>query len=119
VSVKVTSNISKIELDVGTKSNLFVRFLLDEVEKISDPITPKKEGPLRQGTLKLVSGNQYIRRGTIIWLKEYAAAQEVGTTRGHPIKRYTTPGTGKAYALRGAQGAVLTAGTIMRKAGLF
>ncbi len=118
MSVKVTSNVPRIKLDVGTESSLFVRFMLDEVERYSDPVTPKKEGALRQGTLKTVSGNQHIRRGTISWIKEYAAAQEVGTTRGHQITKYTTPGTGKHYALRGVQRAVVNSSKVMRKAGL-
>lgn len=118
MSVKITDNTPKIELDTSTKVGLFCRFILDEVEKNSDPLTPKKEGYLRQGTVKTVSGNQYRRRGTIVWNKEYAAAQEVGTTRGFPISKYTTPGTGKNYALRGAQKAVLNASAIFRKAGL-
>lgn len=118
MSVKITDNTPKIQLTQQQQVGLFCRFILDEVEKHSDPITPKKEGQLRRSTLKSVSGNQYMRRGTIKWDKEYAAAQEVGTTRGYPIKNYTTPGTGKNYALRGAQRAVQNAHGVMRKAGL-
>lgn len=118
MSVKITDNTPKIDLDTKTKINIFLRFFMDEVEKRSDPLTPKREGPLRQSTLKTVTGNQFMSRGTIKWVKEYAAAQEVGTTRGYPIRNYTTPGTGKNYALRGVQKATLDVGSIMRKAGL-
>lgn len=32
--------------------------------------------------------------------QEYAAAQEAGTVRGHPIRNYTTGGTGKGFFKR-------------------
>ena len=118
MSVKITDNSPQIILSMNQKVGLFCRFILDEVEKHSDPITPKKEGKLRQSTVKTVSGNQFVRRGTIVWNKEYAAAQEVGTTRGFPIVNHTTPGTGPNYALRGAQKAVINAGAVFKKAGL-
>lgn len=119
MSVKITDNTPMIKFDMDVKTDLFLRFLLDEVEKNSDPLTPKKEGPLRQSTLKTTKGsNQFIRRGQIEWRKEYAAAQEAGTTRGYPIRHYTTPGTGKDYALRGAIKAVAASGALMRKVGL-
>lgn len=106
-----------IENDRST--NLFIRFLLDDVEKQSTPLTPMNEGPLRQSTMKTLAGsNQYVTKGTIQWNKEYAAAQEVGTTRGHQITKYTTPGTGKNFALRGVQRAVSNSSGTMRKAGL-
>lgn len=117
MSVKITDHTPMIGFDTKTRINIFLRMFMDEVEKHSDPITPKREGPLRQSTLKTVSGNQYIQRGTIKWLKEYAAAQEVGTTRGFQIRNYTTPGTGKNYALRGTQKAMMNVGFVLRKAG--
>lgn len=118
MSVKIKDNTPKIQLEMNQKVNLFCRLILDVVEQYSDPLTPKKEGKLRQSTLKTVSGNQFIQRGTIVWDKEYAAAQEVGTTRGFEIRNYTTSGTGKGYATRGAQRAVMLAGSVMRKVGL-
>lgn len=119
MSVKITDNVPKLLFETNVKTDLFLRFLLDEVEKYSDPLTPKKEGPLRQSTLKTTAGsNQFIRRGQIEWRKEYAAAQEAGTTRGFPIRNYTTPGTGKDYALRGVIKAVAASEMLMKKVGL-
>lgn len=114
MSVKVTSNAPLVLLTINRSANLFLRFLLDEVDKSAEPITPKKEGELRRGTLKTVSSS----RGSIKWAKEYAAAQEVGTIRGYPIKHYTTPGTGKAYARRGVEKAVRNVESIMQRARL-
>lgn len=118
MSVRITDNTPKIDFDTKTSINVFLRMFMDSVEKASDPMTPKREGPLRQSTLKVVTGNQFVQRGTMTWLKEYAAAQEAGTTRGHEIKNYTTPGTGKNYALRGVQKASLNVAFVLKQAGL-
>ncbi len=95
-------------------SSLFLRFFLDDIERYSEPITPKKDGYLRRSTIKSVLG----LTGTIMWDKEYAAAQEAGQTRGRPIRFYTTPGTGPKYAKKGVQKAMIHSKDTMRKAGL-
>lgn len=114
MSVKVTNNTPQIKFDMNTKIRLFLRYMLDEIERISDPLTPKKEGHLRRDILKVVQVNT----ASITWTKEYAAAQEVGTTRGFTIRNYTTPGTSSQFALRGVIKAVATAETTLRKARL-
>jgi Minor capsid protein len=68
--------------------------MLDAIDSEADSKTPKKEGNLRRDKLKQVLG----LHAEITWKKGYAAAQEVGTTRGYPIKNYSTPGTGAHYA---------------------
>ena len=114
MSVKIIDNTATVNLQNDLQASLFLRFFLDDVEKNSDPLTPKKEGQLRRGTVKSVLG----MKATIIWNKEYAAAQEAGTTQGHPITHYTTPGTGKAYAKRGVEKAMKNSQSTMRKARL-
>lgn len=96
------------------KGNLFLRYFLDDIEKYSDPITPKKEGFLRRSTIKSVLG----LNARIKWVKEYAAAQEAGQTRGRPIRFYTTSGTGPKYAKKGVQKAMIHVKDTMRKAGI-
>lgn len=114
MSVKVTDNTPIIQANMRVRSSLFLRFLMDDVESYSTPITPKKEGRLRESILKRVLG----LHGTMRWQKVYAAPQERGTIKGRPIRNYTTPGTGPDYALRGVQKAVIGAEKSMRKAGL-
>lgn len=114
MSVRITDNSAKIKLDTSQSVSLFLRYLLDDVDRFANPVTPKDQGRLRESPLKTVSGE----RGTIVWNKEYAAAQEAGTTRGYPMRHYTTPGTGPGYAEHGAQEAVKNAGSTMLKARL-
>lgn len=118
MSVKVTDNTPKVRLDMNTKVDLFLRFFMDSVDAIAEPRTPKKEGELRRGTLKTVGGGMMNRSGQMVWLKEYAAAQEVGTTRGHVIRNYTTPGTGPHFALNAVTKAILGQNVVLRKVGL-
>lgn len=112
--VKYTDNVPKLKDDIRTRTALFLRFFLDEVQKNADPMTPYDQGFLRRSPLKSVVGMQ----GTIQWVKEYAAAQEVGTTRGFAITNYTTPGTGAHYAEKAVQKAKETAPAVMARAGL-
>lgn len=114
MSVKYTDNTTLVAIDLERNSNLFLRFFLDDVDRIAEPKTPMKEGRLRQGTIKSVLG----LRGQIKWVKEYAAAQEVGTTRGFPIRNYTTPGTGPHYAENAVKKAILNSEATMRQARL-
>lgn len=118
MSVKITDNTPKIGLDTGAKVNLFLRFFMDEVDRLAEPITPKKEGELRRGTLKTVGGSTILRQGKMIWNKEYAAPQEAGTIKGHQITKYTTPGTGPSFALKSVTKAVAIQETVLRKVGL-
>lgn len=110
--LKYIDNTIKVKIDLNNKVPIFMRFFLEEVHKQADPITPKKLGRLRQGVRKTVTGNN----GKIEWIKEYAAAQEVGTTRGYPIQNYSTAGTGKNYAQRGVVKALKNSDDVLRKA---
>jgi hypothetical protein len=57
-------------------------------------ITPFKKGGLRGSVRHRKVG---VAEFEVTADKEYAAAQEVGTTRGHNIKNYTTGGTNKGW----------------------
>lgn len=114
MSVKVTDNTAAIKIQTAASTNTFLRLFLEAVHDYADPNTPKNEGPLREGVIKRVTGS----RGSIEWRKEYAAAQEVGTTRGFPMRNYTTGGTGKGFALGAVQKAVMQAEPIMKRARL-
>lgn len=57
-------------------------------------ITPFKKGGLRSSVRHRKVGVAHFE---VTADKEYAAAQEVGTTRGHAISKYTTAGTNKGW----------------------
>jgi hypothetical protein len=114
MSVRVTDNGAKLLVEVTTGAALFLRFLMDDVDKRAFPITPKKEGRLRESPLKQVLG----LHGRMEWKKVYAAPQEAGVIRGRQVRNYTTPGTGPHYAEKAVTGAVLNAEGTMRKARL-
>jgi hypothetical protein len=57
-------------------------------------ITPFKTGGLRSSVRHRKVG---VAAYEVTADKEYAAAQEAGTTRGHEIKNYTTPDTNKGW----------------------
>ena len=88
------SNVAKIKADNTVNLSLALRFMIEDIDRKAFPKTPKDKGNLRQDVLKTVLG----KSAFIVWNKEYAAAQEDGTTRGFPIANYTTPGTGAHYA---------------------
>lgn len=98
MSVAYKDNTLKLSAQFGQRANVFIRLMMDEVEGIADPNTPRRDGPLRQSKVKTVKR----KTGTMIWRKKYAAAQEAGQIkRGGQIivfKNYTTPGTGPHFA---------------------
>jgi hypothetical protein len=110
--VRVQDNSLRVITDMHRGVNLALRFMLDDIDRTASPKTPKKEGSLRGDVLKRVLG----LAGEIVWLKGYAAAQEVGTTRGSPIRNYTTPGTGAHYAENAVIEVAKRADTHFRKA---
>lgn len=115
MSVKVTDNTVQIKIDTQNKTGMFLRLLLEDVDTNASRITPRDQGFLHNSTQKTVLG----KRGTIKWLKKYASPQEAGIVgKGHPVRRYTTPGTGAHYAERSAMKSVINAGAIMKRAGI-
>lgn len=111
MSVKVTDNTPRVELEMNQRFSLFVRTMLDEIHHHSRPVTPKKYGNLRDDVVKTTRGT----KGKIVWDKVYAAVQERGMIKGRPIRNYTTAGTGPKYAEKGVRKAILRAGDTLRK----
>lgn len=89
MSVKVTSNVPQIKAEVNRNAALSLRFIVEDIQQISEPNTPMKTGDLRRNVLKQVLG----LHGLIKWLKDYAIYQEA-----KQFTNYTTPGTGPHYA---------------------
>lgn len=109
MSVKIHDNTATIVTDTLKGANLALRFMLEDVERIARPVTPKKEGNLRKDILKSVLG----LRGTIKWDKNYAIYQEK-----KQFKNYTTPGTGPHYAENSVKQVVANADKYFKKARL-
>lgn len=114
MSVKVTDYGGKVSLQINGNAAIFLRYFMDDVDKRAFPITPKKEGRLRESPMKQVLG----LHGRMEWKKVYALPQEAGVIRGHPVRHYTTPGTGPHFAEKAVKAAVQAAETTMRKARL-
>jgi hypothetical protein len=96
MSVKRVDNTAQVKNTIHQQMSLMLRLMLDDIYRMAQPITPKRRGPLSQQVTRTVLGLV----GSIEWNKSYAAAQEAGFTRGYPIKKYTTPGTGKGFAVK-------------------
>lgn len=87
--VKIVSNVAQISTDNDIGLSMALRFMIEDVERISKPFTPKDTGDLRKRILKQVLG----KTATITWGTEYAAYQE-----DNQYVNYTTPGTGPHFA---------------------
>jgi hypothetical protein len=109
VSVEVTDNTTAFEADVSQKTNVFLRLLLDAIDRKAEAKTPKRKGDLRRNKLKQVLGTQ----ATITWKQDYAAAQE---DRQH--RNYSTPGTGAHFAENAVKDALKEGDIYARQAGL-
>jgi len=84
---------AKVEL--STLSGM--RQLIEDIHRVSRPITPQLTGDLRQDVIKTTTKIGKLIRGTIEWHRPYAWYQERGYTNG-PVRRYTTPGTHAHFA---------------------
>lgn len=89
MSYKVNSNTPQLNNEFENKVQLAIRFMLEDIHRVSLPKTPKEHGNLRADVLKQVQR----RRGTIAWSKNYAIYQEK-----KQFSNYTTPGTGPHFA---------------------
>lgn len=111
--VQVTNNTERFISDTGMKLNAGMRFIGELAVEKAEPLTPRRKGDLRRNVKVRMDTTR--PRVTLTWTKEYAAAQEVGTVRGRPIKKYNTAGTGKGYARKGVQQAIKQAPSIMKR----
>lgn len=109
MSVKVIDNTPKVRLETAQQASTFLRFMADEILKLSERGTPKRSGDLRQRVLRQVLG----LHGVVEWRVGYAAKQE--TTQ---YRNYTTPGTGPHYAENAVKQAVGKTAEVARKARL-
>ena len=89
MSVKIVDLTPTLINQSKSQTSLGIRLMLEDIARLSYPVTPKREGNLRSNVLKQVLG----QTGKIVWLKEYAAYQEYKRYRN-----YTTPGTGPHFA---------------------
>ena len=101
VTVKEKVSVNRRISQINGGIPVVIRAALEDMKRISTPITPYLDGPLRADVKIRVQG----RKGTIKWGKKYAAYQERGRRLDgtHVVKRYTTPGTGKHFVKRSAK----------------
>lgn len=90
-------DLHKRKSKVKLRTIVGVRQMLEDIHRVSRPITPMLTGDLRKDVKKKVSRVGDIIRGEIEWHRPYAWYQERGYTSG-PVKRYTTPGTRAHFA---------------------
>ena len=112
MSYKITSNTPQVVSETDNKASLAIRFMLEAIDRTSEPKTPKKHGNLRSDKIKTVDGT----KGTIVWTKKYAAAQE--DNKYGKFRNYTTPGTGSDFAKDAVKDIVDDSKTYFRRAGL-
>lgn len=109
MSVNIQDNTATVTAEVHAKGPLALRFMLDDIDKISTPNTPRDKGDLRLNKLKQVLG----MHATIQWRQDYAADQE-----DNQHINYTTPGTGPHYAENAVKQVVANASQYFKRAGL-
>lgn len=114
MAVKITDNTPQVSISTERGISLAIRYMLDGIDQIANPRTPKDTNRLRSDITKQVLG----KKGTITWHKKYAQAQEAGIIHGSPVRNYTTPGTGPHFAENAVRQVVEDSGTYFRKAGL-
>lgn len=90
-------DLHKRKSKVKLRTIVGVRQMLEDIHRVSRPITPMLTGDLRKDVKKKVSRVGDVIRGEIEWHRPYAWYQERGYTSG-PVKRYTTPGTRAHFA---------------------
>lgn len=83
----VLANKDKIKKQLGIEPNGKVQaYFTERCYTYMDKYVPKDTGTLREDVT--------ITNGSITYEQEYAYVQYIGEINGHPIKNYTTPGTG-------------------------
>lgn len=109
MSVSITDNSAQLISEVDNKTSLGIRFMLDAIQRISNPKTPMKHGNLRADVIKSVEG----KTGYITWDKNYAIYQEK-----KQFTHYTTSGTGPHFAEDAVKEVVKNGATYFRMAGM-
>ena len=114
MSVSTTDQTSMFLSKTKLEGNSTLTKMANAIVETAEPKTPKKSGNLRATVVKQVLGLE----GKVVWEAEYAAAQEVGTTRGFPIVHYTTAGTGAHFAENSVKAIMANAEEYLRAGGL-
>lgn len=83
------------KVELSTLSGM--RQMIEDIHRVSRPITPMLTGDLRADVKKSTRKLGDLIRGEIEWHRPYAWYQERGYTNG-PVRRYTTPGTQAHFA---------------------
>lgn len=109
MSFKIKDNTAKVTLDIQRNASLAIRFMLDDIQSLAEPKTPKDKGNLRDNVLKTVSG----LKGSIKWGQKYASIQET-----KKFINYTTAGTGRYYAKNAVTKMIKSPQNAMKKARL-
>lgn len=109
MSVKITDNTTKIILGIDRQASLAIRYMLDDVQTLSNPKTPRQFGGLRRNVLKSVIG----LKGKITWGQKYASIQET-----KQFQNYSTSGTGPHYAKSSVSEVAKSPRNAMKKARL-
>lgn len=109
VSVNVTDNSVKVKIDTKQSASLALRYILEDIQRTSEPRTPKREGNLRRNTNISVQGLS----GVIAWMANYAIYQE-----SKQYTNYTTPGTGPHFAENAVKTIVENSNSYFEKARL-
>ncbi len=95
-TVKFTDHTKEFKSRVAAMADMMMGTMAAGIE-----IQIKTSGktPFKHGALRASARHQKAAVGKyeVSMDKEYAAAQEVGTTRGYRIQNYTTPGTGPGF----------------------
>jgi len=105
-TVKITDHTTEFKARTAIFTDTMMALMSASIEnKIKTggevPFLPKSTKWAQRGALrtsirsqKVSVGNYKVTAGENSPAGDYAAAQEAGVTRGHPIKNYSTPGTG-------------------------
>jgi hypothetical protein len=109
MSHRFIDNSAQVRMTVKQRASLALRFIVEDVDRTSNPKTPKRKGDLRNQKRKQVLG----LHASIAWLRSYAGVQET-----KQFRNYTTAGTGPFFARDAVKEVLGRAETHFRKAGL-
>lgn len=91
MSVQIDDKMPAIGARMSANLPIALRYAIEDVHQIANPITPKDKGDLRMNVVKEVEGT----RGKITWKQNYAIYQ--GRKQ---YKHYTTAGTGPFFDVK-------------------
>jgi hypothetical protein len=107
--VKITHTSKNFLAGQRQKVPLALRFILEDIERLADPKTPRETGNLRNNKIKQVLGTT----AKIAWRMNYAIYQEQ-----KQFSNYTTGGTGPHFAENAVTAGVARSEEAFRRAGV-